>query len=60
MIIKHFYLEKYDRHDYLIAKNQNEIDLWKRKLPKTRKRHKQEPAKNKKGTSMSCLSKTTT
>ena len=35
-LIKHFYLEKYDRHDYLIAKNQNEIDLWKRKLPQTK------------------------
>ena len=28
-----------------------------RKLPKTRKRHKQEPAKNKKGTNMSYLPK---
>ncbi|MDC3000048.1 hypothetical protein OAY25_01860 [Candidatus Pelagibacter sp.] len=31
-LIKYFYLEKYDRHDYLIAENKNEIKLWKNKM----------------------------
>ena len=31
-LIKHFYLEKYERHDFLINLNQSEISKWKSKL----------------------------
>ena len=31
-LIKHFYLEKYDKHDFLININQNEISKWKNKF----------------------------
>jgi len=31
-LIKHFYLEKYERHDFLINLNQSEICKWKSKL----------------------------